>query len=401
VISLDEIKQAQEAISKLARCTPLEYSTSLTNLTGNEIYLKAENLQKTGSFKIRGAYNKIRLLSPEERKKGVLAASAGNHAQGVAYAASFAGIKSTIVMPETAPLTKISATKSYGAEVVLHGENYDDAYQKADEIRAETGQIFIHAFNDPAVISGQGTLGLEIFAQLPDVDVVLAPIGGGGLIAGTALALKELNPRIKLIGVQAAGAPAMYLSKQLDKLHYLKSVSTIADGIAIKRPGDLTFEIIRRYVDDILTVDDEEISSAILFLLERAKLVVEGAGAVGVAALIHGKLAVRGKKIAVVLSGGNIDVNIVSRIIERGLVKTGRSVRLVTSIPDRPGELRKLLQLVAEAKANVIGVYHERVEPQVPLGKAKVELRLETKNKQHAEGIVYFLAKEGYQVQLI
>lgn len=401
MVDFNQIQQAEEMIKEVVKPTPLERSTALSDLTSNEVYLKAENLQKTGSFKIRGAYNKIRLLTEEEKRVGVIAASAGNHAQGVAYAAQVAGIKSTIVMPESAPLTKVLATKGYGAEIVLAGENYDDAYQRADQIREETGKTFVHAFNDPAIIAGQGTLGLEVYAQLPQVDLVLVPVGGGGLISGMAVALKHLNPGIRLIGVQAAGAPAMYLSRQRNSLQFLDSVTTIADGIAIKQPGDLTFALIQEYVDDLITVDDEEIARAILFLLERAKLVVEGSGAVGVAALLHHKLAVRNKKIAIVLSGGNIDVNMVSRIIERGLVKSGRLIRMVTYVADRPGALRKLLQLVAETKANVIAVHHERAELQVPLGQVEVELRLETKDKEHGEKIVGFLTGEGYKVKLI
>lgn len=399
-ITLRDIQQAREALDGVIHKTPLDKSHTFSAMTGGEVFLKLENLQKTGSFKIRGAYNKIRSLTDSERAKGVIAASAGNHAQGVAYAATAADIKATIVMPEAAPLAKVVATRGYGAEVVLSGTVYDEAFQKATQIQHESGQTFIHAFNDLAVMAGQGTIGLEILEDLPDVSAIVAPIGGGGLTAGIAAAVKEAAPHVKIYGVQAKGAPAMYMSKQAHSVKTTPDAVTMADGIAVKVPGDLTFSVIDHYVDDIFVVDDEATASAILMLLERAKLMVEGAGAVSVAAVLSGLIPVKGK-VAVVVSGGNIDVNFISRIIERGLVKAGRRVKISTYIMDRPGELQRLLAIIAQSKANVIHVWHDRVERNVPIGQAVVEVSLETRDALHTDAILSGLRKNGYHVEMI
>ncbi|SDF00801.1 threonine ammonia-lyase [Sporolituus thermophilus] len=399
-VTLNDVKQAQEALAGLVHRTPLDYSHTFSAMAGCDVYLKLENLQKTGSFKIRGAYNKIHSLTEAEKRRGVIAASAGNHAQGVAFAARLAGIRATIVMPEVAPLAKIMATRGYGAEVLLAGAVYDEAFQKAKQVQAEKGQTFIHAFNDPAVIAGQGTVGLEILRDLDDVSAIVAPIGGGGLIAGIAAAVKELAPHVKIYGVQAQGAPAVYMSKQAHEIKTTPDAVTMADGIAVKVPGDLTFAIIDKYVDDVVVVDDEATAGAILMLLERAKLMVEGAGAVSLAAVLHGKIPAKGK-LACILSGGNIDVNFISRIIERGLVKAGRRVKMTTLVLDRPGELQRLLAVIAKSRANVIHVYHDRVARNVPLGQAVVELSLETRDALHTDEILANLRREGYTVSLL
>jgi threonine dehydratase len=399
-ISLADIQQAHTAMQGVVHNTPLDKSSTFSQMVGGEVYLKLENLQKTGSFKIRGAYNKIHLLTENEKAKGVIAASAGNHAQGVAYAATMAKTRATIVMPETAPLAKIVATRGYGAEVVLHGAVYDDAFQKALELEQKNGQTFIHAFNDQAVIAGQGTVGLEILKSLADVSAIVVPIGGGGLMAGIALAVKEMAPHVKIYGVQAQGAPAMYMSKHAHTIKTTPDAVTMADGIAVKVPGDITFAIIDKYVDDIVVVDDEAIAGTILMLLERAKLMVEGAGAISLAAILHHKIPTKGKVVSVI-SGGNIDVNFISRIIERGLVKAGRRVKISTLITDRPGVLQQMLTVVARTKANVISVYHDRVEHDVPIGQAVVEISLETRDALHTEELLANLRQEGYTATVI
>jgi len=399
-VTLADIEKAREALTGVIHHTTLDKSNTFSTLTGSEIYLKLENLQKTGSFKIRGAYNKINSLTPEEKAHGVIAASAGNHAQGVAYGASQAGIKATIVMPEIAPLAKITATRGYGAEVVLAGSVYDEAYNKAVELQAETGQTFIHAFNDKAVIAGQGTIGLEILEDLEDVDAIVVPVGGGGMLAGIAVAVKERAPHVKIYGVQAQGAPAMYMSKKAHTLKTTKDAETFADGIAVRVPGDLTFGLIDNYVDDMVVIDDEAIASTILMLLERAKLMVEGAGAISLAAVLNDKISVKGKIVSVI-SGGNVDVNFISRIIERGLVKAGRRVRLRTVVMDRPGSLQRLLVIIAQTQANVLSVAHDRVERHVPLGQAVVEIGLETRDVLHTEHIMAALRREGYPAEVM
>ena len=399
-ITLSDIQCAHRSMSGVVHNTSLDKSTTFSKMTGCEVYLKLENLQKTGSFKIRGAYNKIHSLTEEEKSKGVIAASAGNHAQGVAYAARMSKTKATIVMPETAPLAKIMATRGYGAEVVLSGAVYDDAFNKATEIQQRSGQTFIHAYNDREVIIGQGTVGLEILQALEDVSAIVVPIGGGGLIAGLATAIKESAPHVKVYGVQAQGAPAMFMSKRAHSIKTTPDAVTMADGIAVKTPGELTFSIIDKYVDDIVVVDDEAIANTILMLLERAKMMVEGAGAVSLAAILNGIIPARGKIVSVI-SGGNIDVNFISRIIERGLVKAGRRIKISTLINDRPGVLQSLLTIIAKSKANVINVYHDRVERNVPIGQAVVEISLETRDALHTEEILANLRQESYSARII
>jgi len=397
ILTLADIRLAAEALARVAHQTPLDRSATFSGMVGAPVYLKLENLQKTGSFKLRGAYNKIHQLGTEEKSCGVIAASAGNHAQGVAYAASHAGIRSVIVMPETAPLSKVSATRGYGAEVVLTGTSYDEAFARAKELAELQGLTFVHAFNDFQVMAGQGTIGLEIIKQLPELDTVVVPIGGGGLIAGVATAIKESAPHVRVIGVQASGADGMARSKACGALTMTETAMTIADGIAVKSPGDLAFEVVKRYVDDIVTIDDEAIAAAILMLLERAKLMVEGAGAIGLAALLNGKIFARGPA-ACLISGGNIDVNFIARIIERGLVKTGRRVIITTRVIDRPGALQKLLASIAACRGNVLYVHHDRIQHDVPLGQAKVQVSLETRDEGHTEEILTALQNEGYCV---
>lgn len=399
-IGLADVKQAHRAMRDVIHHTPLDKSVTFSNMAGCDVYLKLENLQKTGSFKLRGAYNKIHSLTPEERAKGVIAASAGNHAQGVAYAARMMEARATIVMPEMAPLAKIIATRGYGAEVLLSGTVYDDAFHKAQELEQENGQTFIHAFNDYQVIAGQGTVGIEILEELEDVSAIVVPIGGGGLIAGIALAVKELAPHVKIYGVQAQGAPAMYMSKYAHTLKSTPDAVTIADGIAVKSPGDLTFPIVDHYVDDIVVVDDEATAGTILMLLERAKLMVEGSGAIALAAILNHKIPAKGKVVSVV-SGGNIDVNFISRIIERGLVKAGRRIKISTQITDRPGLLQQLLTVIANTQANVISVFHDRVEQNVPIGQAVIEISLETRDALHTEQILHNLRQHGYSARTI
>lgn len=397
-VTLQRILEARQAVAGFAKETPLLSVPSISRQAGRPVLLKAECLQRTGAFKVRGAYNKIRQLPSDEREKGVIAASAGNHAQGVALAAQGLGIPAVVVMPSGAPITKVQATRGYGAQVILAGQGYDEAYQKALEVHRESGAAFLHAFDDPAVIAGQGTIGLEILDQAPlDLETVIVPIGGGGLISGIATAIKSLRPKVRVIGVQASGAPSMYRAFTGEDRGTEAPVRTIADGIAVKRPGTLTSEIIKTLVDDIVLVDEEEIAASILLLLELAKLMVEGAGAVSLAAALGGRVPGTGPA-AVVVSGGNIDVNILSRIIERGLVRAGRYVRLGTMVPDRPGELQKLLSLVARTGANVISVHHERWLSRIAVGEVEVDLALETRDTDHARELVEVLNHEGYRV---
>lgn len=400
IVTIEDILQAEQNLLGLTTITPLDCSTTFSNIAGCKMFLKLENMQKTGSFKVRGAANCVANLSEEERKCGVITASAGNHAQGVAMGATRKNTKATVVMPENAPLTKVEATRSYGAEVVLAGASYDDAYAHALEIQNREKSTFIHAFNDPYVIAGQGTIALEILKQNPDIKAIAAPIGGGGLLAGIALAVKSLAPQVKVYGVQASGAPSMYLSRNEGRIVETANVSTIADGIAVKRPGDLTFDIINKYVDDIVVVKDEDITATMLMMLERCKMIVEGAGATALAAVLHGLLPYN-ESIASVISGGNIDVNIISKIIENGLIKAGRRVRLVTDLVDRPGELLKLVTHIAELRANIIYVMHEHVGRNLPIGHTKIEIDLETRDAEHGKNIIFNLRKAGYRVELI
>ncbi len=395
-LTLDNVYKARFALKDVAIQTDILYAPNLAK--GTELYLKTENLQITGSFKVRGAYYKMSKLSPEEKKRGVIACSAGNHAQGVALAAQKNGIKSVICLPDTAPISKVEATKSYGAEVCLVEGVYDDAYQKALELRDEKGYTFIHPFNDPDVIAGQGTIALELAEQLPDMDAVIVPIGGGGLISGVAYTIKSLNPNIKVYGVQASGAPSMLNSIHDEHIERLDSVSTIADGIAVKEPGTLTYDICSKYVDEIVTVTDDEISAAILALMEQHKLVTEGAGAVAVAAAMFGKVDLKGKKTVCLLSGGNIDVTILSRVITRGLLMSGRHCQLMIELVDKPGQLMTVSRIVAEQGGNVISVHHEHSNEGSLVNGCYLRLTLETRNFEHIEKIKKALTAEGLKL---
>ncbi|MFZ5642751.1 MAG: threonine ammonia-lyase [Bacillota bacterium] len=401
IFSVERVKKARSRMKDVIHLTPLDYSHTFSRLTGANLFLKLENMQKTGSFKIRGAYNKISALTAAEKSKGVIAASAGNHAQGVAYAASKSGIKATIVMPEGSPITKVVASRNYGAEVLLSGKDYDESFKKAKEIQAVTGATYIHGFDDPLVITGQGTIGLEILDQLPSVDVVVAPAGGGGLLGGISYVLKSIKPGIKIYGVQSVGAPAICHQKKTGEKYTLPAAGTLADGINVGCPGEITLDLIRRYVDDVVLVDDEEISQTILMLLERNKVVSEGAGAAALAAVLHGKIKVEGLNVVAIVSGGNIDVNILSTIIERGLVKSGRRLRIRTIISDRPGSLQKIVSLVASLQVNIISIMHDRSRLNVPIKQAVVEFVLETIDWDHVENVVESLKKSGYELEIL
>ena len=394
MISLEMLYDARRVLKDVARTTPLSEATKI----GKGIYIKSENLQLTGSFKLRGAYYKIHCLTPEEKAKGVIACSAGNHAQGVALSASMSNIKSIICMPAGAPIATVEATKKYGAEVVLVPGVYDDAYAKAVELTEQNGYTFAHPFNDERVIAGQGTIGLEILEQLNDVDTVVVPIGGGGLISGVAYAIKSIKPECKVIGVQAAGAASMYVSRKNGAPTELSSVSTIADGIAVKKPGDLTFELCSKYVDDIVTVSEDEIASAILKLMECQKTVSEGAGAVSVAAVMFGKVPTEGKKTVCVVSGGNIDVTMLSRIITKGLSKSGRMCEITTKVMDKPGQLISLLQVVSDTGANIIRVNHSREAKLSDVTNCVVTMTLETRDPEHVKEIENALLAKGYEL---
>lgn len=395
-VEITDLIQARDLLKDMIKKTEVEHSLSASQREGADIFFKFENSQRTGSFKIRGAYNKIMNLSSEEKKRGVVASSAGNHAQGVALSATLAGVKSTIVMPETAPLNKLAATRGYGAEVVLHGEIYDDAYEKARQLEKEKGFTFVHPYEDPKVIAGQGTIGLEILEQLPEVDTVVVPIGGGGLISGISLAIKNKKPGCRVIGVQSAQAPGMAQLFKHEKPEILKKrISTIADGIAVKHPSPVMYEsFISKYVDDIVTVSDDEIAEAIVYLLERVKTVAEGSGAAGWAAVMNKKIKL-GKKNVVLLCGGNIDLNIVSKIIERGQIKRGRLVQLSVIVDDLPGNLSRLTQAIAREKANVLEVHHDRVSAGLFLRETRINFILETSSPEHVESIKKALSEAG------
>lgn len=396
MITLNDIKDAQALLTGVIRKTDLIEATGFSS--DCNVYIKPENLQRTGSFKIRGAYNKISKLSAEEKKRGVVACSAGNHAQGVALGASENGIKSVICLPDGAPLSKIEATKHYGAEVELVPGVYDDAYARALQLKEENGYAFVHPFDDPDVIAGQGTIGLEIMEQLPNADAIIVPIGGGGLISGIALAVKRINPACRIYGVQAAGAPGMYEAIANNQLKALSSVSTIADGIAVKLPGKLTFEICKSYVDKIVTVTDDQISAAALTLLERQKVVAEGAGAASAAAVLYGDLPIKNKNVVCVISGGNIDVTILSRAINRGLSMMGRSWEIIVELADRPGQLERVTRIIAAEGANVVSVYHDRTDPGTKLNAVYLQLILETKDAAHGRRIENSLKNEGFKL---
>lgn len=393
MLSMEMIRDAQETLNGVARLTPLVHAPAI----GENVYVKCENLQMTGAFKLRGAYYKVSSLTDEEKARGVIACSAGNHAQGIAYSATKMGVKSIICMPAGAPLSKIEATKNYGAEVVLVNGVYDDAYNRAVELTNEHGYTFAHPFNDERVIAGQGTIALEILDQCPEVEQIIVPIGGGGLISGIAYAVKHLKPACKVIGVQAAGAPSMYESLREKRPIELKSVSTIADGIAVKKPGELTFELCSEYVDEVVTVSEDEIASAILTLMETQKTVSEGAGATSVAAAMFGK-ADTTKKTVCVVSGGNIDVGILSRVITKGLTKAGRITEIKTKVTDKPGSLMNMLHIVAQTGANIMSVDHKREDKESEINSCVVYMVLETRNTEHVEQIHGDLEAAGYSI---
>ncbi|MBO7298080.1 MAG: threonine ammonia-lyase [Clostridia bacterium] len=396
MLTIDNVYRASHALKGVARKTDVLYAPKLAE--GVELYLKTENLQVTGSFKVRGAYYKMSRLTDEEKSRGVIACSAGNHAQGVALAAQKNGIKAVICLPDGAPISKVEATKSYGAEVCLVKGVYDDAYQKALQLRDEKGYTFIHPFNDEDVIAGQGTIALELADQLPDLDAVLVPIGGGGLISGIAFTMKTLNPKVKVYGVQAAGAPSMKNSVENGKIQTLTGVSTIADGIAVKQPGENTFNLCSQYVDEIVTVTDDEISAAILALMEKHKLVTEGAGAVPVAAVMFNKVDLKGKKAVCVLSGGNIDVTILSRVINRGLLMSGRSCQLLIELVDKPGQLESVARIIASCGGNVTSVLHERTNAGSNVNGCYLRIELETRNFEHIAQIRKELTDAGFKL---
>ena len=396
MLTIDNVYKANQVLKKVARKTDIIYAPKLC--PGCDLYLKTENLQITGSFKVRGAYYKMSKLTAEEKARGVIACSAGNHAQGVALAAKENGIKAVICLPDGAPISKVEATKSYGAEVCLVEGVYDDAYKRALQLRDEKGYTFIHPFNDEDVIAGQGTIGLELLEDLPDMDAVLVPVGGGGLISGIAYTLKTLNPHVKVYGVQATGAPSMKNSLEHGEVEELSSVATIADGIAVRKPGDLTYDFCNKYVDEIVTVTDDEISAAILALMERHKLVTEGAGAVAVAAAMFHKVDIEGKKAVCVLSGGNIDVTILSRVIKRGLLMSGRSCQLVIELMDKPGQLNHVSRIIADLGGNVSGVLHERSSEGSDVNGCYLRIELETRNHEHIAQIKQALVDFGFKL---
>lgn len=395
-LTIGEVYRAQMVLLDVARHPKIIGPTNLSDKC--EVFLKPENLQHTGAFKLRGAYYKISQLTEEEKSHGVIACSAGNHAQGVALAATHNGIKSIICLPAGAPISKIEATKRLGAEVCLVPGVYDDAYAKAIELRDQMGYTFVHPFNDPKVIAGQGTIGLEILEEMPHIDAVVVPVGGGGLISGVAFALKTLRPDIKVYGVQAAGAPSMAKSMEKAERIHLDSVSTIADGIAVKEPGDLTYELCQKYVDEIVTVSDDEIAAAILALIEKQKLIAEGAGAAAVSAVMFDKLPIEGKKVVCVVSGGNIDVNILNRVINRGLLTNGRVCTIELEVTDKPGTLLKLLAVIAEQGANVLAVNHDRISPSEQINSCTVHLELETTDHSHIARLHKALEKAGFRI---
>lgn len=396
MIQLSDIHSALHRIRADIRVSPCTHSETFSGLTQNSIFLKLDNQQRTGAFKERGALNKLLTLNGEERGRGVIAASAGNHAQGVAYHAGRHGIRAHIVMPLPTPLTKVSSTRAYGAEVLLHGANYDEAYGKAIELSEQDRLTLIHAFDDDAVIAGQGTLGLEILSQSPDIEAIVSPIGGGGLIGGIACAVKETNSRVKVYGVQPSRLPSMKAAVAQGKPVTLDSAKTIADGIAVRRAGERTLPLVQRYVDDIVTVEEEEIANAILLLLEREKTLAEGAGAAAIAAVLNRKLPLEEKRVAVLVCGGNIDVTLLARIIERGLVKDGRLVRLRVHLPDYPGALHRLTGILADHRANIVETSYDRAYHGVNLGDTAIDMTMETRGPEHIRELLTALVAAGY-----
>ncbi len=397
-LELKEIEKAAARLAPTIHRTSIEQSETFSRMTGADVYLKYENQQKTGSFKIRGASNKIAALVERGEIKSAVASSAGNHAQGVAYASHVHSIPATIVMPKSTPIAKVSATEGYGAKVVLHGDCYDDAYNKAVEIAEKEGATFLHPFDDLEVMAGQGTIGIEILEDLPTVDIVLVPAGGGGLLAGVAACIKQINPRVQIIGVQAEGAPAICKSFKQKKKIVTDTAATIADGIAVKAPGDKTMEIINRYADDVVTVSDAEISEAILLLLERTKQMVEPAGATTLAAVLNNKIDVKGKKVVCVLSGGNIDVSFVNRIIELGLMSRERKLKFAATLLDIPGSLGHLSDILAKENANIVMVQYDRLSPDLDPNEVIIHIACDVGGREHGERVVKTLEKNGYKV---
>jgi len=396
MLTLDKIYHASYVLKNVIRQTDLIHAPKICS--DANVYLKTENLQITGSFKVRGAYYKISQLNDEEKAKGVIACSAGNHAQGVALAAQKNGIRATICLPDGAPISKVEATRSYGAEICLVPGVYDDAYAKAISLRDEMGYTFVHPFDDELVIAGQGTIGLEIIDQLPELDAVVVPVGGGGLISGVAFALKSLNPKIKVYGVQASGAPSMVQSIEQNEIVCLDKVGTIADGIKVKEPGVNTFAYCQQYVDAVVTVTDDEVSSAILALIEQHKLIAEGAGAVAVAAVMFDKLPIKGKNVVCLVSGGNIDVTILSRVIKRGLLKSGRSDTMTIQLEDKPGQLKGVSAILADMGGNVISIHHERASEDSDITDCLLRIVMETRNREHIQQIRDALTKGGFKI---
>lgn len=399
MITLADVKKAQENLKGVARRTPLFVSSTFSKQTGYEVYLKCENKQKTGSFKLRGAYNKVASLTDEERARGVVASSAGNHAQGVAYAATAFGIKSTICMPVTAPLAKVQATKNYGATVIQHGEVYDDCYAKAVEVQKETGATFLHPFDDEYVMAGQGTIALEILEDLPEVDTIIVPIGGGGIISGIAVAAKAIKPEVKIIGVQAEVIASSKASLEKGEIVTVNGSKSLADGISVKTPGTKTFEVIKKYVDEIVTVTEDEIANAIFSLVERNKVVAEGAGATPLAALLSGKIKNAGEKVVAVVSGGNIDIATVAKIIDRQLVLNERRISIQFEIKDKIGQLGTLISDIADLGGNVSKVKHDRNWNPKGLDYSNIEIEIETESKEHANMIRTSLGAKGYSFE--
>ncbi|MGA9403029.1 threonine ammonia-lyase [Haladaptatus sp.] len=402
MLELEDVLAARERVAETARHTPLDYSHTFTRMTGAEVHLKLETFQRTGSFKIRGATNRIMTLSEAEKEAGVVTASAGNHAQGVALAATRSGVDAKIVMPKHAPISKVRATENYGAEAILYGEDYDEAAERAHEIEEAEGRTYVHAFDDEKVMAGQGTIGLEIMDDLPEVETVVVPIGGGGLISGIATAIKGRNPDARVIGVQAEGASSVADSLQKGSVQTLDSVDTIADGIATRSVGQRTFDVIDARVDEVVTVSDSEIAVAVSYLLERGKTLVEGAGAVSLAAILGSKFDYADDEVVVpVLSGGNIDMNLLTTVIVRGLVETGRYVKLKTVLKDRPGSLRKLLDVIADAQANIYAIQHDRTSRDIGMNATEVELDLETRGPEHVDNLLDSLRENGFDVEVL
>ena len=393
---LEAFIKAKEKLSKVLLETHLIYSPIFSKESGNKVFIKPENLQKTGSFKIRGAYNKISNLIDAEKKRGVIASSAGNHAQGVAYGAKESGIKAVIVMPKSTPLIKVESTKQYGAEVILHGDVYDDAYKKAKELEEKEGYVFVHPFNDEDVLDGQGTIALEILEELPETDIILVPIGGGGLISGIACAAKILKPEIKIIGVEPEGAASAYEAIKENKVVELKEANTIADGTAVKKIGDLNFEYIKKYVDEIITVSDYELMEAFLLLVEKHKIIAENSGILSVAATK--KIKEKNKKVVSVISGGNIDVLMISSMINKGLIRRDRIFNFSVNIPDKPGELAKVVDLIAELGANVVKLEHNQFKNLSRFKDVELQVTVETNGSEHIKNLVQTFEEKGYEI---